>query len=133
MSGAWRAVFALEIVICAATCVIWTLAPGAFLEGLFGIDPVDARARLLLSMTANVVACAYVYLYARLLFDRPFSLRPFRRLQEAMAIGDVVVLVTSALEAAWLSPQPTLLGAQVGMAAIWLGIRVTWLVRAPRA
>lgn len=131
MSRRWRAVFALEIALCASSCVVWTVAPGAFLEGVFGFEGTDLRARLLLSMAANVVACAYVYLYARLLFERPFPLRAFRRLQEAMAIGDVVVLATSALEVAWLSPQPALLLTQVVLAAVWLAIRVRWLTTAP--
>src|SRR6185369_7301041 len=101
-------------------CVAWIVAPDAFLGGVFGLDGGDARARLLLSMSANVVGCAYVYLYARLLLARPFPHVAFRYLQQAMAIGDVVVLGTSAAEAILITPSATMLVLQIGMAALWL-------------
>lgn len=123
----WRAIFWCEIALCAATCIAWIVAPDAFLTGVFGLDPGDARARLLLAMTANVVGCAYVYLYARLLLGRPFQHVAFRYLQQAMAIGDVVVLGTSAAEAVLLTPSATILALQIGMAALWLGTRLAWL------
>lgn len=129
MTRTWRIVFGVEVMICAATCASWLLAPEPFLRRVIGIDAPDLRHHLLLLMVANVVFCAYVYLYARLLLDQPFARTAFRRLQEAMALGDVVVLATSAVQIAHLTPDPAMMAAQVGMAALWLVIRVTWLVR----
>jgi hypothetical protein len=129
MKRGWRIVFWVEVVICAATVLSWALAPEPFLRGVIGIEAPDLRHHLLLLLGANVVFCAYVYLYARLLLERPFPRVAFRRLQEAMALGDVVMLATSAVQCAQLSPDPALMAAQIGMAALWLGIRVTWLVQ----
>jgi hypothetical protein len=125
----WRVVFWLEVVICAATCASWIALPEPFLRAVFRIEAPDLRHHLLLLLGANVVFCAYVYLYARLLLERPFPRVAFRRLQEAMAVGDVIMLATSAVQCAQISPDPVWMAGQIGMAALWLSIRVTWLVQ----
>lgn len=129
MTSAWRVIFWIEVVICAATVASWIVAPSAFLEGVFGLEGADLRHHLLLLTGADVVLCAYVYLYARLLLAKPFPEQAFRFLQEAMAIGDVVMLVLSGVELAYLEADVRLVAAQAFMAALWLTIRVTWLVR----
>jgi hypothetical protein len=129
MSRTWRAVFWLEVAICAATSLSWIVAPEPFLRGAIGIEAPDLRHHLVLLLGANVVLCAYVYLYARLLLERPFPRAAFRRLQEAMALGDVGMLATSAVQCAQLSPDPWWMAGQIGMAAVWLAIRVLWLVQ----
>lgn len=133
LSRAWRTIFGLEILIVAATCLVWLLRPASLLEGLYGLD-ADAGAYLLLQQSSNVVFCAYVFLYLRMLRARPFPALPFRWLQEAMALGDVFMLAQSVAMWRLLDATPLLLVAQAGMATLWLGIRVTYLVttRAPR-
>ena len=129
MTSGWRRLFQLEIVICVATALYWILAPRSYLEALF-VDPhVDGVTRYLVLQGAGVLLCAWGYLYARLLLQREFSEASFRHLQEAMAIGDVFVLVTSFL--GWrdstLAFRTPTFAAQVVMAALWLAIRVVYL------
>jgi hypothetical protein len=125
----WYAIFWVEVAICAATALSWIAAPEPFLRAVMGIESPDLRDHMVLLLGANTVLCAYVYLYARLLADRPFNRHAFRRLQEAMALGDVGILVASAVSCAQLSPDPLWMAGQIGMASVWLGIRVAWLVR----
>jgi hypothetical protein len=122
-------VFAVEIPICLATCLLWLLAPGVYLGGLFGRRPYDAADYLLLQQATAVVFSMFVYFYGRVLFGRHVDLRTFRHLQEAMALGDVFVLAATGAAYAYLAPRPELLVGQAAMAALWLGIRVLFLVR----
>lgn len=128
----WRIVFAVEIPICLLTCLLWLFAPGEYLDGLLA-RPHDTADYLLLQQSTAVVLSMFVYFYARVLFGRRVDLRTFRHLQEAMALGDVFVLGTSWAAHAYLTPRPALLIAQTAMAAIWLSIRVLFLVRVPAA
>lgn len=130
MSKRWRAVFALEILICLATVLAWVFAPADLLRGLYGLE--GAGPWHLLLQSANVVFCAYVYLYARILFAKEFRPEVFRWLQEAMAIGDVVILATSPLLYRDLQPPLALFAPMVGMAALWLSIRVVYLLTTRR-
>jgi hypothetical protein len=125
LSRAWRVIFACEILICLGTVLFWVIGPAEFLRDLYGIE--GPGAYLLLQQSSNVVFCAYVYLYFRLLTAKPFDLRAFRWLQEAMAIGDVLILATSVSQALMLQPKIEMLAAQAGMAALWLTIRLLFL------
>lgn len=122
-------VFWVEVAICALTVLSWVFAPEPFLRAVVGIDTPDLRHHLLLLLGGNVVFCAYVYLYARLLLDEPFPRLAFRRLQEAMALGDVVILATSVIQCVLLTPDPLWMAGQIGMASLWLVIRMSWLVQ----
>lgn len=126
----WRIVFAVEIPICLGTCLMWLLAPAAYLDGLLG-GRHDAGDYLLLQQSTAVVFSMFVYFYARVLLGRHVDLRTFRHLQEAMALGDVFVLGASWAAYAYLNARPGLLFAQAAMAALWLGIRGLFLVRGP--
>lgn len=124
-------VFAVEIPICLGTCLLWLLAPGTYLGGLFGKRPHDVADYLLLQQSTAVVFSMFVYFYGRVLLSRRVDLRTFRYLQQALALGDVFVLGASWAAYAYLAPRPEVLFAQVAMAALWLGIRVLFLVRVP--
>jgi hypothetical protein len=115
--------------VCLATCLFWLVAPGDYLAGFYGFPAGAPAPYLLLQQSTTVVFCAYVYLYAALLRMRPFPLTVFRRLQEAMALGDVAVLGSAAWAWHALQPAPGLWAAQVGMATLWLVLRLVWLVR----
>ena len=73
----------------------------------------------------------FVCFYGRVLVSRRVDLRTFRYLREAMALGDVIVLGASWAAHAYLATRPDVLFAQTAMAALWLGIRVLFLIRVP--
>jgi hypothetical protein len=127
----WRIVFSVEIPICLGTCLLWLLAPAEYLGGFLGERPHDVADYLLLQQSTAVVFSMFVYFYGRVLLSRRVDLRTFRYLQEAMALGDVIVLVESWAAHAYLAPRPDMLFAQVAMAALWLGVRVLFLIRVP--
>jgi hypothetical protein len=131
LPGTWRTVFAIEIPICLGTCLLWLLAPAEYLGGFLGKRPHDVADYLLLQQSTAVVFSMFVYFYGRVLFSRSVDLRTFRHLQEAMALGDVLVLGATWAVHAYLMPRPDLLFAQTAMAALWLGIRVLFLIRVP--
>lgn len=131
LPGTWRIVFAVEIPICLGTCLLWLLAPGEYLGGFLGKRPHDVADYLLLQQSTAVVFSMFVYFYGRVLFSRRVDLRTFRHLQEAMALGDVLVLGATWAAHAYLAPRPDLLLGQTTMAALWLGIRVLFLIRVP--
>ena len=123
--------FALEVPICLGTCLLWLLAPAEYLGGFLGKRPHDVGDYLLLQQSTAVVFSMFVYFYGRVLLSRRVDVRTFRYLQEAMALGDVAVLVATWATHAYLAPRPDLLFAQTAMAVLWLGIRVLFLIRVP--
>ena len=131
LPGPWRIVFAVEIPICLGTCLLWLLAPAEYLSGFLGKRPHDVADYLLLQQSTAVVFSMFVYFYGRVLLSGRVDLRTFRYLQEAMALGDVIVLVATWAAHAYLAPRPDVLFAQTAMAALWLGIRVLFLIRVP--
>lgn len=131
LPGTWRIVFAVEIPICLGTCLLWLLAPAEYLGGFLGKRPHNIGDYLLLQQSTAVVFSMFVYFYGRLLVSSRVDLRTFRYLQEAMALGDVLVLGATWAAHAYLAPRPDLLFAQSAMAALWLGIRVLFLIRVP--
>ena len=128
LTAGWRKVFWLEVAICVATAVTFLFAPETYLRDFAGFAAPDLRHHLQLLMSANILVCAYGWLYARMLLERPFPFRAFRFLQEAMAIGDVIILILSMVQVVMLEPHLGLWAGQVFMASLWLGIRVYWLV-----
>jgi hypothetical protein len=131
LPGPWRIVFAIEIPICLGTCLLWLLAPAQYLGGFLGKRPHDVADYLLLQQSSALVFSMFVYFYGRILLSGRVDLRTFRYLQEAMALGDVIALAAAWMAHAYLTPQPGLLVAQTAMAALWLGIRVLFLIRVP--
>lgn len=126
ISKLWQAIFTAEILVCLGTVGFWVVAPQPFLRDLYGLE--SRGAYHLLMQSANVIFCVYVYFYARILTARPFDVRAFRWLQEAMAIGDVIILATTPLLVRDLNPPTALVAAQAGMAGLWLAVRLLYLV-----
>lgn len=131
LSRTWNVVFWIEIGICFATCLFWLLAPNDFLQKVYNIQGTEAlrNGHFLLLQGGLVVFCAYVYLYTRLMLARPFPMQSFVYLQEAMALGDVLILILSFMMWKTSKPDPALWSAQVGMASLWLVIRMVFLVQ----
>lgn len=123
----WKRVFQVEVIICVATAAFWFVAPDAYARALFVAPVVSPLSRYLTLQAAGILLCAWGYLYARLLHGRSFSVSAFCRLQEAMAIGDVIVLWSSFSSRNVLSFERQAFVAQIAMAAVWLAIRVGYL------
>ena len=70
-----------------------------------------------------------MWTYGRWIFSGRVELRPFRYLQEGLLLGDVFLvvegLVALGLPGAWTAAA---LG-QIGMAALWGGVRIVFLAR----
>jgi len=125
----WHRIFFLEIFICLATAIFWVASPSTTIENLYPPLVSDIQTNLLLYQTANVLFCCYVYLYARLLFAKQYSLSSFRYLQEAALIGDVFI-ITMAIVAGVQIPNIKLgyVAAQIVMAGFWGGVRLSFLI-----
>ena len=96
-------------------------------QQLYGMD--GWAPYLLLQQTTNVLFCAYVYLYSRMLLARPFDLRSFRWIQEAMALGDIVILCMCIAQGELLENAKieVILGT-AAMAFVWGSARSIFLV-----
>jgi hypothetical protein len=127
VSARWRAIFRIEIPICAATVVYWIVAPEHYVRKMFGDVPIDVGHRYLVLQAASTVATLLVWFYGRVLFAPSIDLRTFRYLQEGMAIGDLGILALSGYLAIAGHPDPATLVAQVIMATLWGGLRIVFL------
>jgi len=127
VSARWRAVFRIEIPICAATVVYGVVAPEHYVWKMFGIT-ADTGHRYLVFQAASTVSTLLVWFYGRVLFAPSIDLRTFRYLQEGMAIGDLGILALSAYLAIEGHPDPATLVAQVVLAGLWGGLRVAFLL-----
>ena len=131
ISRRWRAVFRLEVPICAATVAYWIVAPEHYAHRMFGDVAFDGGHRYLVLQAASTVLTLLVWFYGRVLFARSIDLRTFRYLQEGMALGDAGILALSAYLAIAGHPDRATLIAQVFMAALWGSIRVVFLATHP--
>lgn len=163
--GFWYCLFVAELPICLATVLYWLIAPGQFVAGFTtgpgsGAKPgstVDATSMeaSLLQQVANVVFCAYVLFYGRMLISTPnlhaaasssaAAVPPsscaaaashramFLWLQECMCVGDALVLLQSVY--AWwkLHPQIAILLAQVVLAGGFGIARIIFLAQQRQA
>lgn len=127
ISARWRAIFRIEIPICAATVVYWIVAPEHYVSHLFGDGSIDTARRYLVLQAASTVATLLVWFYGRVLFAPTIDLGTFRYLQEGMALGDLGILALSAYLAAAGHPDPSTLIAQIVMAALWGSLRIVFL------
>jgi hypothetical protein len=75
LPGPWRIVFAVEILICLGTCLLWLLAPAEYLGRFLGKRPHDVADYLLLQQSTAVVFPIFVYFYGRVLVSRRVDLR----------------------------------------------------------
>ena len=128
MTPFWRRLFAVELPLMGGTAIFALAAPDAFVKAAFGLPSADGGVLpLLLSYVGLIVALAW--LYGRLLFASEFHRPSFRRFQECLLVGDVVLAVgwPAALAGQGALPPPALAG--MGMAIVWGTIRATYLVR----
>ena len=162
--GFWYALFVAELPICLATVLYWILAPGQFVAGFTtGGSKAGSHASVdatpmetsLLQQVGNVVFCAYVLFYGRMLISTPnvhtaasssVATAPpsscaacashramFLWLQECMCVGDGLVLLQS-LYVWWrMQPQISILLAQVGMAGGFGIARIIFLAQQRKA
>ena len=129
VSAGWRALFALEIPICLATVLYWWLGTESYLKTTFGLDAADGVHVALVWQCAVVVGTVFVWFYGRWLLSPEVELRPFRWLQEGMAIGDVLLIVLGVRLLALPGAARAAAVAQIGMASLWLLVRVVFLFR----
>ncbi len=128
----WRILFLLELPLIFGTVGYWLLAPLDYLERALGSDPVaNAHAVPLLLAHAGVVFSMVGWLYARLLLAPTVHVRSFRRVQEALLVGDLWIVVSAlALAPAQYDPQVRATSATAAALALGWGIvRSVYLLR----
>ena len=127
----WKILFTVEIALCIATAAYWVTLPEDYALGLFGLREIDLGHRMLLQQNAAVLAFAYGWFYARLLYSRRFDLRIFRFLQEALALGDIYLIGAGIYlyRVSRLPASGAMALAQAVMAAVWLGARIVFIIR----
>lgn len=125
----WRWVFALEIPLTGGAIAYWVSAPGHYLGTTLGMESLNSGHTFLLMSYAATVFSMVVYLYARLLMQMVIELRSFRHYQEALLVGDVLLvsafiwgIVNGIVPADKAAPA-------IGMATLWGSIRGWFLVR----
>jgi len=130
----WWLLFCTELPLVAGTLVYWVVAPDAFLTESIGIAAPGAPERYLLHLYGGVVGTLVLWFYGRVLLAPRLHLPTFRRLQEALGIGDVVIVGLGLQAWGALDAAPAMLAAQIGMAGLWGMVRVAFLikVREPR-
>ncbi len=125
--GWWRA-FCVELPLVAGTLVFWIAQPDGFLTQSIGIAEPGPPERYLLQLYAGVVGTLVLWFYGRILLAPRIHLPSFRLLQEALALGDVVIVGLGISQ--WGGPaEPGMLAAQIGMASFWGTLRVLFLLR----
>jgi len=125
----WLWTFRVEILIVLGTVFYWTFFHLNYFRNMFGQQDFKAREFFLLLQGGVTIFCCYVYFYARVLFDmKHFHFETFTKLQEAMAIGDVLVLVLSFLfQDVFSQGSAPHFIAMIVMAIVWGGARVVFL------
>jgi hypothetical protein len=129
----WRRFFLVEIPICFATGAYWLVAPGHYVQQTYGVAAPDAAHEGLTRQLAFVLLTVLVWTYGRWLASGRVELRPFRLLQEGLALGDVLIIAGAAHAASTSAMSPAMALAQSAPAAFWLAVRVVFLVRTQTA
>lgn len=129
----WWLAFLVELPLVAATVIYWVVAPDGFLTASVGISEPGPPERYLLRLYAGVVGTLVFWFYARVLLSQRIHLPTFRLLQEALLLGDVVIVGVGLAVWGDLAVEPAMLAAQVGMATFWGSVRVAFLARVREA
>lgn len=149
--GFWYWVFLIELPICFGTVLFWLIAPGDYVSGFVRNRAQGATymERALLQQCANVVFCAYCVFYGRMLVStrscagagssaaqpstwcsRAFPHRQaFLWLQQAMGIGDGLMLLQCAYDWGYLDPEPSIIVGQIVMAGGYGLVRLVFLMQ----
>lgn len=124
----WRRLFLLEVPICALSVLYWVLTPNAALRSIHGVTAPDPVHASLLAQLGFVVLAVFVWFYGRWLLSGRVALRPFRYFQEGASLSDALLICAACegMAAGAILPLPGI--AQATMAALWLGIRVVFLL-----
>ncbi|HEY0706703.1 MAG TPA: hypothetical protein VGG33_07900 [Polyangia bacterium] len=132
VSRNWRRLFCLEIPLTFGACAYWAFAARTHLEAAFGAGTASGPALALLSQLTAVVFTLVVWFYGRWLFSPgSIALRPFRYLQEGFALGDVALILLALQSLRDRTGESAVWIAQAGMAALWLALRLVFLLTQP--
>lgn len=132
LSRGWTRAFLVEVPICLGTAAYWLLAPGHYVAQAYGAPAADLAHTGLLRQLAFVLASLLGWTYGRWLLSGAVELRPFRYLQEGLALGDVFIIAGAAFAASRGEMAPALAAGQMAPAAFWLAVRVVFLWRPRR-
>lgn len=125
----WRRAFFVEVPICVGTAAYWLLAPGDYVARAYGVAAADVAHAGALRQLAFVLATLLGWTYGRWLLSGLVELRPFRYLQEGLALGDALIIAGAASAAARGEMAPGLAAGQMAPAALWLAVRAAFLWR----
>jgi hypothetical protein len=128
VSDRWRRAFLVEVPICLVTAGYWLFAPAQYLSQAYAVEADLAHAAVLRQL-GFVLLSILVWFYGRWLLSGRVELRPFRYLQEGLALGDVFIIgaAVHALAVGQLGADMAL--AQIIPAGLWLAVRVVFLIR----
>lgn len=130
MSPAWRRLLSVELPLMLGTVAFAAVAPARFVEAAFGIKAAGEALRPLVYSYCGVVF-TLTWIYARLLFAPRFELASFRRFQEALLVGDVVIVASWSWNIAETGAASAAALGGIGLAAAWGAARVVFLRRHP--
>lgn len=125
----WRWLFLIEVPICLATAGFWLLAPEQYVAQAYGVEAGDVAHVGLLRQLAFVLLSILVWFYGRWLLSGTVEVRPFRYLQEGLALGDVFIIGGAIFAAASGELDVAMAVAQIIPAGVWLAVRVVFLQR----
>ncbi len=125
----WRWLFLIEVPICLATAGFWLLAPNQYVSSAYGVDAGDLAHIGLLRQLAFVLVSMLGWFYGRWLLSGSVELRPFRFLQEGLALGDMFIIAGAIYATTTGELDASMAVAQMVPAGIWLAVRVVFLLR----
>lgn len=127
VSRRWRRAFFVEVPICVGTAAYWLLAPGDYLSRAYGVAATDPGHVGALRQLAFVLASLLGWTYGRWLTSGVVELRPFRYLQEGLALGDVLIVGGALFALVRGEMSPALAAGQMAPASFWLAVRASFL------
>jgi hypothetical protein len=109
--------------------MFWLLAPEQYLSQAYGVTVGDRAHIGLLRQLAFMLLTILGWFYGRWLLSEAVELRPFRYLQEGLALGDVLIIGGAIYAATVGQLEAAAAVAQIIPAALWLAVRVVFLIR----
>ncbi len=131
LSIPWKLFFLAEIPICLITCLYWILFPSDYIQNFNNSNSSYMEASLL-QQCAIVVFCCYVYFYYKLLMMEYVTYHTYGQIfiwfQEAMLLGDILVILQSLYVCLFLNYKISILIAQIGMASFFGIARIIFMM-----